>query len=66
MTVFSLLSLGIIIRFFAMSLGRNFDFESHCIVGEIAGNFRSVYAETSRYNYAPIFLCVQGLLYRIS
>lgn len=49
-----------------MSLGHNFDFESYCIVGEISGNFRNVYAETARYNYAPFFLCIQGLLYRIA
>ncbi len=61
-----LLCLGIMLRYLVMSLGHNFDFESYCIVGEISGNFRNVYAETDRYNYAPIFLCIQGLLYRIS
>ena len=58
--------LGILLRFFIMSLGHNWDFESYCVVGEIAGNFRNVYAETSRYNYGFIFFCIQGLLYRIS
>ncbi len=54
MAILSLLSLGIILRFFAMSFGSNYDFESYCIVGEIAGKYRNVYAETSRYNYAPV------------
>lgn len=61
-----LISAGIFLRFIVMSLGHNFDWESYCIVGEIAGNFRNVYAETSRYNYGMIFFCIQGLLYRIS
>ena len=61
-----LVSLGIFLRFFVMTIGHNFDFESYCIVGEISGNFRNVYAETARYNYGPIFLFIQGLLYDIS
>ncbi len=58
--------LGISLRFLLMTLGHNFDFESYCIVGEISGDFRNVYAETSRYNYGPVFLIIQGLLYNIS
>lgn len=61
-----LFTVGIFLRFFVMSLGNNFDFESYCIVGEISGNFRNVYAETTRYNYAPLFFCIQGFLYRLS
>lgn len=60
------ISIGIFLRFFVMSLGHNYDWESYCIVGEISSNFRNVYAETSRYNYAIIFSCIQGLLYKIS
>lgn len=60
------LCLGVMLRFFVMAFGNNYDFDSYCIVGEISGNFRNVYAETFRYNYGPIFLCIQGLLYRIS
>lgn len=59
-------TIGIFFRFVVMSLGHNFDFESYCIVGEIAGNFRNVYAETSRYNYGFIFFIIQGFLYRLS
>lgn len=61
-----LLCLGVMLRYIVMTLGHNFDFESYCIVGEISGNLRNVYAETSRYNYGPIFLMIQGLLYRVS
>ena len=61
-----LISAGIILRFVAMSLGHNFDFESYCVVGEIAGNFKNVYANTSRYNYGPIFFFIQGTLYRLA
>ena len=65
-SILSILFLGIVLRFMVMALGYNYDFESYCIVGEIAGNCRNVYAETSRYNYGPIFFILQGLLYRIS
>ena len=61
-----LISAGIILRFVAMSLGHNLDFESYCVVGEIAGNFKNVYANTSRYNYGPIFFFIQGTLYRLA
>ena len=49
-----------------MSLGHNYDFDSYCIVGEISGNFRNVYEETTRYNYAPAFFLLQGFLYRVA
>ena len=61
-----LISLGIAVRYLVMLIGHNYDFDSYCIVGEIAAGFRSVYAETTRYNYAPLFLCLQGLLYKIA
>ena len=61
-----LIFLGIFLRFFVMTMGYNYDFESYCIVGEISGRFGNVYAETHRYNYGPIFLIIQGFLYRIS
>lgn len=49
-----------------MSFGFNFDFESYCIVGDIVVRMRNVYSETGRYNYAPIFSLIQGILYWIS
>lgn len=58
--------LGILLRYLVMLFGYNFDFESYCIVGDIAGHFRNVYAETARYNYAPVFFCFQGSFYRLS
>ena len=62
----TLISIGIFLRFAVMTVGHNYDFESYCIVGEISGHFRNVYAETHRYNYGPIFLVIQGILYRIA
>ena len=61
-----LISAGIILRFIVMSLGYNYDFESYCVVGEIAGNFKNVYANTHRYNYGPVFFFIQGSLYRLA
>ena len=57
---------GVALRFFVMSFGFNFDFESYCIVGDIVVRMRNVYSETGRYNYAPIFSLIQGILYWIS
>lgn len=64
--VFIIILLGILLRFLVMARGHNYDFESYCIVGNIAGNLRNVYSETTRYNYAPIFMCILGVLFRIS
>lgn len=49
-----------------MTWGHNFDWESYCIVGEIAGHFKNVYTRTHRYNYGPVFLCIQGFLYNLA
>ncbi len=53
-------------RYWAMSIGSGFDFESYCIVGDLASRFQSVYAGTTRYNYGPIFFMIQGLCYAVS
>lgn len=53
-------------RYWVMTFGHNYDFESYCIVGDIAGHLHNVYAQTARYNYGPIFFCLLGFLYRIS
>ena len=58
--------LGVIMRYWAMSIGSGFDFESYCIVGDLASRFESVYAGTTRYNYGPIFFMIQGICYAIS
>jgi hypothetical protein len=57
---------GLSLRMFVMTLGHNYDFESHLIVGKIVSSGGNVYAETSRYNYGPIFSVILGLLYSVS
>lgn len=57
---------AVVMRLLVMTLGHNFDFESYLIVGEIVRNGGNVYAETLRYNYAPVFSFVQGFFYYIS
>lgn len=61
--VFFLYVLGVVLRYWAMSIGSGFDFDSYCIVGELVSQFKNVYAETARYNYGPIFFLIQGLSY---
>lgn len=54
---------GIGLRFWAMSIGSGFDFESYCIVGRLVNEGKNVYAETTRYNYGPVFFMIQGFCY---
>lgn len=56
---------GVLLRFYAMTRGHNFDFESYKIVGDIVVNGGNVYAETFRYNYGPIWFSILGFFYWI-
>ena len=56
---------GVLLRFYAMSKGHNFDFESYKIVGEIITNSGNVYAETTRYNYGPVWFTILGVFHGI-
>lgn len=58
-----LFGVGIMLRYYVMSFGSNFDFESYTIVGELASHGKNIYAETSRYNYAFLFSWIQGFTY---
>lgn len=54
--------IGVALRLALPLLGHNFDVESYRIVADIMGDGGNVYAETSRYNYWPIwFLIVHWL-----
>lgn len=64
--IFLFISLGIMLRYWVMTFNHTFDFESYCIVGDLVGHMQNVYANTTRYNYGPIFFGVLGLLYKIS
>lgn len=56
---------GIIARFVAMTIGYNFDFESYKIVGDIVTSAGNVYAETTRYNYGPVWFSILGVFREI-
>ena len=64
--ILGIVFLGIFLRFLMISYGHNYDFESYQAVGEIAGKLHNVYANTSRYNYAPLFFIIQGICFRLS
>jgi hypothetical protein len=57
---------GIMLRYLVMFWGHNYDFDSYCIVGRLVSESKNVYANTSRYNYGPMFLYIQGLCYKLS
>lgn len=47
--------LGIVARLAAATRGHNYDVDSYLIVADIVKRGGSVYAETSRYNYGPVW-----------
>lgn len=51
----AVVALGVAARMLVALRGHNFDFDSYRIVAEIVGRGGSVYAETIRYNYGPIW-----------
>ncbi len=61
-TIFFWLSLlvGISLRLWVSTIGNNFDLESYWLVSEAVVKGRSVYAETTRYNYGPIWYLLLG------
>ena len=57
---------GVVIRYFAFSLGHNWDFDSYVICGQLGAKLKNVYSHTGRYNYAPLFFCIQSICYKIA
>ncbi|KXK26087.1 MAG: hypothetical protein TR69_WS6001001381 [candidate division WS6 bacterium OLB20] len=50
-----LIAEGIILRFLAATQGMTVDFDSYRIVAEIINSGGSLYTETTRYNYGPVW-----------
>lgn len=65
-SVYLLLALGVCLRILAATRGHNYDFDSYLIVIQIMDAGGNVYAETSRYNYGPIWFNILHFLYIIS
>jgi len=67
MSVFvAAVALGIALRFWVSSFGHNYDLESYAIVASIVEDGGNVYAETSRYNYGPVWFNVIGGVARVA
>lgn len=64
--IFVIILLGIGVRFLVALRGHNYDVESYIIVAKIMAHGGNIYAETTRYNYGPIWAQVLLLLYNIS
>lgn len=47
------------------TVGYNFDVESYKIVGDLVTEGKSVYANTKRYNYGPIWMMIIGFFTKI-
>jgi len=54
--------IGVALRFALAAYGHNFDIASYRIVADLVANGKSVYAETERYNYGPIWFHVLHFL----
>ncbi len=58
----ALFGFGLLLRVLMAALGHNFDLESYEIVADIVINGDSVYANTTRYNYGPIWAYILAFL----
>ena len=52
-------------KFLISFKGWNFDYESYCIVADIVNSDGNVYAQTTRYNYGPIWFNILGIIKNI-
>src|SRR5688500_16623149 len=60
--VLAVLTAGTALRFWLSTFGHNFDYDSFLIARDILREGGNVYAETTRYNYAPgWFLIIRAL-----
>ncbi len=57
----ALIGLGIALRLWVSTFGYNFDLQSWAIVASVLDSGGNVYAETARYNYAPVWIQVIGV-----
>lgn len=53
--IFAIIVLGFGLRLLASTLGHNYDFDSYLIVADIVDHGKNVYANTTRYNYGPVW-----------
>ena len=58
-------AVGFAARLALASVGHNYDLDSYEIVAGLVTRGESVYANTERYNYGPIWFCLLGLFKQI-
>ena len=60
--LFVAMGVAVVGRLLFLTLGHNYDFDSYKIVSQIVLDGGTVYAETSRYNYGPLWFYVLAFL----
>lgn len=58
--------IGIVLRILAAAKGHTYDMESYEIVAKIVTSGGNVYAQTTRYNYGPLWFLFLGSLYKLA
>jgi hypothetical protein len=61
---FAVIALGIGLRMVAATRGHNYDVDSYMIVADIVERGGNVYAETTRYNYGPVWLNILSAIHQ--
>jgi hypothetical protein len=64
--VFGVVVLGLAARFFLVTFGHNYDLDSWTVAANIVREGGNVYAETTRYNYAPVWFNILYLLNQLA
>lgn len=64
--VFGVIAIGLAARFFLVTFGHNYDLDSWTIAADIVNQGGNVYAETTRYNYAPIWFNILYMLNQLA
>jgi hypothetical protein len=62
MILFAAAMVSLVLKMLLAAQGNNFDIDSFRVVADLFLQGKTIYAETSRYNYGPIWACILGAI----